>query len=152
MESNYDRIEMRMSVIRKLIMIHKKFIQMAVNAFGNENLSRTEVIILFMLRKRKYKATDLAAEIGIPTSTLTGIIDRLIGKGYVARERSSEDRRVVMLGIGDNIVEKLDHVRESIGKFVSETEDRLSDKWWEDMGIELERLEQAIDSSQDLSE
>ena len=41
--------------------------------------------------------TDLADALGVPLSTATHTVDRLVKKGVVARDRSEQDRRVVQL-------------------------------------------------------
>ena len=41
----------------------------------------------------------LSDRIGIPLSTLTGIVDKLVEKGFLERSRSRHDRRVVEVGI-----------------------------------------------------
>jgi DNA-binding MarR family transcriptional regulator len=41
--------------------------------------------------------TDFAAELGVPLSTATHTIDRLVRKGLVMRVRSEQDRRVVQV-------------------------------------------------------
>jgi DNA-binding MarR family transcriptional regulator len=46
---------------------------------------------------------DFAGELGVPLSTATHTIDRLVAKGLVVRVRSEQDRRVVLVemsGIG----------------------------------------------------
>ncbi len=43
--------------------------------------------------------SETAATLGITTGTLTVAIDRLVRKGYVARRRDSEDRRVVRISL-----------------------------------------------------
>ena len=39
---------------------------------------------------------ELAGRMGITTGTLTVMIDRLEDRGYVKRQRSKEDRRVIL--------------------------------------------------------
>lgn len=62
---------------------------------------------LFVLRKvhefRRCRVTELADEIGIPPSTLTGIIDRLVGRELLRRGPDPEDRRAVLLEAGTKL-------------------------------------------------
>jgi DNA-binding MarR family transcriptional regulator len=55
-------------------------------------------------------AAQLAADLGLDAGALTRMLDRLEAKGLVSRERSSSDRRVVMIaltedgrGLGDRL-------------------------------------------------
>lgn len=60
------------------------------------------------------KASALAEQLLITSGGVTGIADRLIELGYVKRERSEKDRRVVMLDItesGLEIVKLIETVR-----------------------------------------
>ena len=41
--------------------------------------------------------SDFAGELGVPLSTATHTIDRLVAKGLVVRVRSEQDRRVVLV-------------------------------------------------------
>ena len=42
---------------------------------------------------------DIAAYLGIPVSTTTGVIDKLVEKGYLKRYHSKEDRRTIKIGL-----------------------------------------------------
>jgi len=45
--------------------------------------------------------SDLAAALGVPLSTATHTVDRLVEKGLVVRNRSEQDRRVVQVEMSD---------------------------------------------------
>lgn len=51
--------------------------------------------------EREPSMSETAKELGITSGTLTIAIDKLIRKGYVQRQRSKEDRRVVMIKLTD---------------------------------------------------
>ncbi len=62
------------------------------------NLTKPQMLTLSALtRKASCTMTELAEMTRIASSALTGIIDRLIEKGLVIRERNGEDRRVVRI-------------------------------------------------------
>lgn len=62
------------------------------------SISITELIILWKINKNgTYKITDLAREVGVPSSTLTGVFDRLESKDYLMRIHDSKDRRSVLI-------------------------------------------------------
>lgn len=42
---------------------------------------------------------ELSEKLYLHVSTMTGIVDRLVKRGYIQRERSQEDRRVVRLSV-----------------------------------------------------
>ena len=45
--------------------------------------------------------SDLAANLGVPLSTATHTVDRLVAKGLVVRARSEKDRRIVEVDISE---------------------------------------------------
>ena len=66
--------------------------------FRKLDLSHTDIFTLFVMNKRTTsRVTELAAIIGVPSSTLTGILDRLVAQGYLERDPDPEDRRSLLL-------------------------------------------------------
>jgi len=66
------------------------------------DLSITEMHILDNIGVDKERnMSNTAKDLRITSGTLTTAIDNLIKKNYVARRRSSEDRRVVMIKLTD---------------------------------------------------
>lgn len=62
------------------------------------NISVTELIILWKINKKgPCRITDLAKEVGVPASTLTGVFDRLESKEYLVRIHDSKDRRSILM-------------------------------------------------------
>lgn len=60
--------------------------------------SKSEIFALLFLDKRhEVTMTELVEYINSPMSTATGIVDRLVRNGYVKRDRSETDRRIVIL-------------------------------------------------------
>lgn len=60
--------------------------------------SKTELLSLLFIDKRgDITMTELAEYLNTPMSTANGIIERLVKKGYVSRNRSDTDRRIVVV-------------------------------------------------------
>lgn len=62
----------------------------------DENLKIRELLIIKYLAK--YNSTimsELTAVFATPPTTMTSIVDRLVDKGYVKRQRRDDDRRIV---------------------------------------------------------
>jgi DNA-binding MarR family transcriptional regulator len=65
-------------------------------------LSREEIRALILLRSSgRSIMSDFAGALGIPLSTATHTIDRLVQKGLVMRVRSDEDRRIVQVEMSE---------------------------------------------------
>ena len=69
---------------------------------SNSDLPVTGLLVLDFLRE-KHAATmgEISSVLHISMSSATGIIDKMIEQGYVLRERSDEDRRVVNVILAD---------------------------------------------------
>ena len=69
---------------------------------SNSDLPVPGLLVLDFLRE-KHAATmgEISAVLHISMSSATGIIDKMIEQGYVLRERSDEDRRVVNVILAD---------------------------------------------------
>jgi DNA-binding MarR family transcriptional regulator len=82
--------------------------------------SREEVRALILLgAKDRFIMSTLAEELGVPLSTATHTIDRLVAKGMVVRMRSEEDRRVVqveMSGFGKKMQESFKEKRRAMAR------------------------------------
>ena len=79
-----------------------------------EGISVPEMIVLRKIDiHKKCRVTELAEEIGIPPSTLTGITDRLVSKGMLTREPDPEDRRAVLLEAGADLPQLMVRVQKA---------------------------------------
>ena len=64
----------------------------------NDNLTYDQHFALrYIMKKAPCTSTDLAQEFHVKKSAITALINRLVSKGLVTRERNKEDRRVVYL-------------------------------------------------------
>lgn len=93
-----------------------------VNSIGREVSSRIEAQDLtqaqwgplFMIQTcRCSTAAGLARELNVDTGSMTRTLDRLEDKGFLRRERSTDDRRVVKLVLtdaGERVIANIPHV------------------------------------------
>lgn len=92
-------------------------------------------ILALLLRCEQLKASDVAAELGITSGAVTGLTDKLAGMGFVARDRSEEDRRVVLLSLTEEgkacfsriRKERMDRIAALFGKLEEEDLQKLLD-------------------------
>lgn len=65
-------------------------------------ISREEIRAMLLLESgERLTMSNLAESLGVPLSTATHTVDRLVAKGLVERNRSEEDRRVVEVKMSD---------------------------------------------------
>jgi DNA-binding MarR family transcriptional regulator len=77
---------------------HLLMLDRATAAFAEHDLSFAQWVVLIRLKEgQEVTASDLCRALRHDTGALTRMIDQLQERGYVARERSREDRRVIHL-------------------------------------------------------
>jgi DNA-binding MarR family transcriptional regulator len=57
--------------------------------------------LMTVAHKGRVTMTDLAEQLGVPLSTATRMVERLIEKGLAVRSRIEDDRRVVFVELSD---------------------------------------------------
>ncbi|MET0987685.1 MAG: MarR family transcriptional regulator [Steroidobacteraceae bacterium] len=81
-----------------LKLAHTLMVECASDAFADRDISFMQWIVLMKLREgAAMTASDLCREMRQDTGALTRLLDQLEERGYIVRERSKEDRRVVQL-------------------------------------------------------
>lgn len=81
---------------------------------GAHKLSRTEVGVLSTLSDGPRRITQLAQTEALAQPTVTQLVDKLEGRGLVARARSGADARVVMVEVTPAGTEVFEEVRGEI--------------------------------------
>ncbi len=80
-------------------------------------MSKQELFTLIIIDKlSEITMSQISDEMNFPMSTATGIIDRLVKKGYVQREKSENDRRIVVIVLTD----KGKHLSQSLKNYISD--------------------------------
>jgi DNA-binding MarR family transcriptional regulator len=74
-------------------------------------ISKQEFLALLVIDKSgEVIMSQVADSLNMPMSTLTGVIDRLVKKGYISRNRNENDRRIVTISLtekGRELTEKI---------------------------------------------
>lgn len=72
--------------------------------------------------------SQLSDYMSFPMSTATGIIDRLVNKGYLQRSRSESDRRIVVITLSDKGKTFAQNIKSSLLKYIKEVYDSLDEE------------------------
>ncbi len=101
------------ALIELLWNINRKVSRRLTPLAQKAGLSVTELVVLRKTHQTgARRVTSLAEELCVPPSTLTGMLDRLVESGWLARDRDPDDRRaVVMKGTPklDELIKSLMH-------------------------------------------
>ncbi|WP_366924634.1 MarR family transcriptional regulator [Metallumcola ferriviriculae] len=93
------------------------------------NFSKSEIFTMLLLDKREeITMTELVSNINSPMSTATGLIDRLVKKGYVQRDRSETDRRLVVLTLTEEGSQLIKRLKEMISEYINMIVDDLTEE------------------------
>jgi DNA-binding MarR family transcriptional regulator len=78
--------------------INREILKRLLPIFREKNLSVVELSVLMRMNRQQIcSATELARMVGIPTSTVTGILDRLEQRGLLERKQDPNDRRSIQV-------------------------------------------------------
>jgi DNA-binding MarR family transcriptional regulator len=127
--------------------INRKIVRRLAPLAEKEGVSMTEMVVLWKTHHTgARRVTALAEELGVPPSTLTGMLDRLVESGWLERDRDPDDRRAVVM----KSTEKLGALVRSLKQASSRTLDKAfrslpqntRDRLAGDLASVLECLEQ----------
>ncbi len=127
--------------------INKKIWGRLMPIFRQKQLSIAEIsVLIWMNRRPACRATELATMIGIPTSTVTGILDRLEKRGFLERSQDPNDRRSIQITATPNTRELVAELKAPMESMLREAFRSMPDsrtrRLIEDLRFILETLEQ----------
>lgn len=92
-------------------------------------LSKTELLMMIMLdRYGEITMSQMAEYSNVPMSTATGIVDRLVKLKYMKRNRSEEDRRIVVIALSETGEKLVYELKKQISEYVTLIDQALTDE------------------------
>ncbi len=109
----------------------------------DQKFSKSEIFtLLYLDRKKELTMTELVEYIDSPMSTATGIADRLVRNGYISRERSEADRRVVILTLAEKGSHLVGNLKAMLQGYIARAVSGLSEEELQTlMGLVLKILD-----------
>jgi DNA-binding MarR family transcriptional regulator len=93
------------------------------------NFSKTELMALMVVdRYGEVSMSQICDALNIPMSTSTGIVDRMVKKGFLHRERSDIDRRVVVVAMTERGREVFRYFRDMLTGYLEQIESALTEE------------------------
>ena len=92
----------RLSECLEYMMMKFKSVDMDCMQIKSDLSSRDFHLISFVGHHDNVIMKDIADELGVPMSTATGIVDKLVQKGYLKRKYSESDRRIVLIDLDND--------------------------------------------------
>lgn len=115
--------------------VNRRILKRLAPIAQREGMSMTELIVLWKAHHAgARRVTALADDLGVPPSTLTGVLDRLVDAGLLERDRDPDDRRAVVMKSTEKLgelIRALKHagsraLEKALRKLPSQTRDRLA--------------------------
>jgi len=135
-------------IVAKTLTLRASRLLRLLASFGTRELTRTESGLLATLLDGPRRITELATSEALAQPTVTKLVDRLEGLGFVTRERSEADGRVVMVTITADGRAEIAAVREQVRSLMRETVAGLTDDELAVLIRASDTLEKMIDSLQ----
>jgi DNA-binding MarR family transcriptional regulator len=90
-------------------------------------MSKQEFLSLLVIDKNgEVIMSQVSDAMNMPMSTLTGIIDRLVKKGYISRDRNEKDRRIVSVSLTEKGKEFTTKVKDQVLSYIKDIYNLLS--------------------------
>ena len=132
------------AAMRRLRLRSVRIMGRAISRF---DLTVPQYTLLFSLfHLERCKMSELARELGITMGAATSIVDRLIKAGLVKRERSTEDRRLVLVSLSKKGRRMVEEVHKVTLGLMTRLLSRLSAKEREAFLSAYEKMSREIES------
>ncbi len=99
MTARPGRDQVPVDVMDSLVQASFTVVALLSQVAAEHDLSLTQLRVLAILRDREPKMTELATHLGLERSSVSGLIDRAVRRGFVRRETSSDDGRAVRVSL-----------------------------------------------------
>jgi len=145
-----DKILEIMTTVKKIMMLIKQHLDQEFKALG---ISESQgLIIRTLMHHDDMKVSDIAKQLDLSNSTVSGIVDRLVERGIVDRKRSEEDRRVVMVSLAQCHRQPLKKHFEVITKRLNKVMDFGSEQELDDIAKALDKLQELFEKVNNMEE
>ena len=91
------------------------------------NFSKSELFTMLLVdRHGEMIMSQIADHINLPMSTASGMVDRLVKTGYLKRERSELDRRIVLIKLTEQGKDLINKLKEMILYYIGKINESLT--------------------------
>ena len=99
---DYDRLKLDNQVCFPLYACSKELVRQYGPYLKELDLTYTQYIVMMVLwEDEQISSKELASRLHLDYGTLTPVLKKLEGLGYLTRERSDEDERILSIGLTD---------------------------------------------------
>lgn len=125
--NKYEPITLKNQLCYPIYLCAKEITRKYTPILDKINLTYTQyIVMMYFWEKSESNVTEISKALLLDPSTLTPLLKKLEEKGYITRERSSEDERNLVVRItekGLSLRDKALEIPNKIGKCVNLSED-----------------------------
>lgn len=115
----------------------------------SKKVTRSELIALFMLRQREQSTmSQLASDMGLPSSTITNIKQRLTRRGLIEHYRDPNDQRVILISLTTDGKMLANKVLETMNRVIQKVKEVLTSEELEQLIVLLLKVANAVQSNE----
>ena len=103
-------------------------------------------ILLLLSKKKQMTMSEISREIHVINSNLTPLVDKLIKLGYLKRQPSKKDRRVVHISLTANGKKQVEKHRVYANQYLTEQLESLNDAQLEALELHLKAINEILDA------
>jgi DNA-binding MarR family transcriptional regulator len=133
MEKEYEMLKLDNQLCFPLYAAARRVVGLYTPYLKPLGLTYTQYIVLMVLWEDENITTgELCRRLYLDSGTLNPLLKKLTDRGFVTRQRSSEDERVIIVAIteeGQALREKLKEVPQKIGSCVSLSEEDMKEMY-----------------------
>ena len=122
MENDYESLKLENQLCFPLYACSKEVIRKYKPYLDKIDLTYTQYITMMVLwEKKSLNVKELGKVLFLDSGTLTPMLKKLEGKGYIARQRSAEDERSVIITVtdsGEQLKDSAVSIPEKVGKCI----------------------------------
>jgi DNA-binding MarR family transcriptional regulator len=110
-----------------------------------EKLSISQLSLLYLLEEcESYRVSELAEKLGITSSAVTNLSNKLVESKFITRFRPENNRRVVMISLTDKGKKFLKKMGEVKSRFLSKSLSELNNDDLKNMNLSFLKLNYAL--------
>ena len=114
----------------------------------SKKVTRSELIALFMLRQREQSTmSQLASDMGVPSSTITNIKQRLTRRRLIEHHRDPNDQRVILISLTTDGKMLANKVIETMNRVIQKVKEALTSEELEQLIVLLLKVANAVQTS-----
>lgn len=103
-------------------------------------------ILLLLSKKKQMTMSEISREIHVINSNLTPLVDKLIKLGYLKRQPSKKDRRVVHISLTANGKKQVEKHRVYACQYLTEQLETMEDTQLETLEVHLKAINEILEA------